>query len=90
MGPTNSRPAELALPVASMAALRRALAGAVGADAAARALQSAGHAAGDGFYRALCRQPGPGTPAIPDEAAPDATFPDMATFAAAATLPRSV
>lgn len=56
MGPTNSRPAELALPVASLAALRRALVEAVGADGAARALRVAGHAAGDAFFHALTRQ----------------------------------
>lgn len=49
----NSRPQELALPVASLAALRRELAAAVGGDAAARALQSAGDAAGEAFSRAL-------------------------------------
>jgi predicted hydrocarbon binding protein len=53
MTPVNSRPPELALPVASLAALRRELAAAVGGDAAARALQSAGGAAGDAFSRAL-------------------------------------
>jgi predicted hydrocarbon binding protein len=53
MTPVNSRPQELALPVASLAALRRELAAAVGGDAAARALQSAGNAAGEAFYRAL-------------------------------------
>lgn len=57
MGPTNSRPAELALPVASLAALRRALAASVGPDGAAHALRAAGHAAGDAFFRALCRPP---------------------------------
>lgn len=57
MGPTNSRPAELALPVASLAALRRALAASVGPDGAAHALRAAGHAAGDAFFRALCRTP---------------------------------
>jgi predicted hydrocarbon binding protein len=53
MSPVNSRPPELALPVASLAALRRELAAAVGGDVAARALQSAGDAAGGAFYRAL-------------------------------------
>ena len=80
MGPTNSRPAELALPVASLAALRRALAGAVGADGAAHALQAAGHAAGDAFFRDLCRAPGRSAPAPGDEdaealrALPEAAF----------------
>lgn len=60
MGPTNSRPAELALPVASLAALRRALAEAVGADGAAQVLRVAGHAAGDAFFQALSRHPGSG------------------------------
>lgn len=71
MGPTNSRPAELALPVASLAALRRALAEIVGADAAARAMQMAGHAAGDAFFRALCRQPAPGTSTSAEEPGPE-------------------
>lgn len=53
MSPVNSRPPELALPVASLAAIRRELADSVGGDTAARALQSAGNAAGDAFYRAL-------------------------------------
>src|SRR5690606_32729157 len=53
MTPVNSRPPELALPVASLAALRRELAAAAGGDAAARALQSAGNAAGEAFFRAL-------------------------------------
>jgi predicted hydrocarbon binding protein len=53
MTPVNSRPSELALPVAALAAIRKELATAVGADTAARALQSAGNAAGDAFFRAL-------------------------------------
>ncbi len=48
---TNARPQELALPVASLAALRRALAEAVGDDAAAVAFQQAGVAAGDAFFQ---------------------------------------
>lgn len=55
MGPTNSRPAELALPVDSLAALRRALGETLGADGAAHALLAAGHAAGDAFFQALSR-----------------------------------
>lgn len=47
------RPPELAIPVASLAALRRALAAEVGADAAARALAAAGHAAGDALFSQL-------------------------------------
>lgn len=47
------RPQELALPVASLAALRSALEEAVGADHAARALQAAGNAAGDAFHEIL-------------------------------------
>lgn len=46
------------MPVASLAALRRALVETVGADGAAQALRVAGHAAGDGFFHALSRQPG--------------------------------
>jgi predicted hydrocarbon binding protein len=54
----TARPQELALPVASLAALRRALARSVGADAAALALQEAGVAAGNAFYDMLLRVPG--------------------------------
>src|SRR5262245_31111935 len=53
MGRPGSRPAELALPVASLAAIRQSLTKAVGADEAARALRAAGHAAGDAVYAAL-------------------------------------
>ena len=60
---TGNRPPELAIPVASLAALRRALASEVGADAAARALASAGHAAGDALFTQL------GTSEGDDEAA---------------------
>ncbi|MGQ0561822.1 MAG: V4R domain-containing protein [Gemmatimonadota bacterium] len=49
----GSRPPELAIPVASLAALRRALADEVGSDAAARALAAAGHAAGDALFSQL-------------------------------------
>jgi predicted hydrocarbon binding protein len=51
----TARPQELALPVASLAALRRALARSVGADAAALALQEAGVAAGNAFHDLLLR-----------------------------------
>ena len=53
MTPVNSRPSELALPVAALAAIRKELAAAVGGDTAARALRSAGNAAGDAFFRSL-------------------------------------
>lgn len=46
-------PPELAIPVASLAALRHALAQEVGADAAARALAAAGKAAGDALFSQL-------------------------------------
>lgn len=49
----NPRPAELAIPVASLTALRSALADEVGDDAAARALQIAGVAAGRAFFDTL-------------------------------------
>jgi predicted hydrocarbon binding protein len=49
----SGRPAELVLPVASLAALRRALGTRVGADGAAEALREAGHAAGDALYEVL-------------------------------------
>jgi predicted hydrocarbon binding protein len=49
----GQRPHELALPVASLAALRRALDDVVGADHAAHALQTAGNAAGDAFHDIL-------------------------------------
>ena len=44
------RTPELAIPVASLAALRKALTAEVGADAGARALRVAGYAAGDAWY----------------------------------------
>jgi len=53
MGRPGSRPAELALPVASLAAIRQSLTKTVGADEAGRALRAAGHAAGDAVYAAL-------------------------------------
>lgn len=54
--PTNHpRPT---LPALSLPALRRALAGEAGADAAARALQAAGMAAGDALHAELARQQG--------------------------------
>src|SRR4051812_21923804 len=49
----QGKPPELAIPVASLAALRVALATEVGADAAARALAAAGHAAGDALFSQL-------------------------------------
>jgi predicted hydrocarbon binding protein len=49
----SGRPAELVLPVASLAALRRALGTRVGADDAAEALREAGHAAGDALFEVL-------------------------------------
>ena len=53
VGRPGSRPAELALPVGSLAAMRRALTSEVGADAAAQALRAAGYAAGDALFTAL-------------------------------------
>jgi predicted hydrocarbon binding protein len=49
----QGKPPELAIPVASLAALRTALANEVGADNAARALSAAGHAAGDALFTQL-------------------------------------
>lgn len=51
--PRQGKPPELAIPVASLAALRHALAVQVGPDAAARALSVAGHAAGDALFTQL-------------------------------------
>ncbi len=51
---------ELALPVASLAALRRALNDEVGPDTAARVLQQAGFAAGDALFSALAGRLGSG------------------------------
>jgi predicted hydrocarbon binding protein len=56
MGRPGARPSELALPVASLAAIRRALSSEVGPDSAAQALQAAGYAAGDAFYAALVQR----------------------------------
>jgi len=53
MNSMNQRPAELAIPVASLTALRNALADEVGDDPAARALQVAGVAAGHAFFDTL-------------------------------------
>ncbi|HUF49711.1 MAG TPA: V4R domain-containing protein [Longimicrobiales bacterium] len=53
MASTASRTPELALPVASLAALTDALMTRVGAEAAAQALREAGHAAGDALHRIL-------------------------------------
>jgi bacteriochlorophyll 4-vinyl reductase len=49
----TSRTPEIALPVASLAALRDSLVSSVGPDAAALALRQAGHAAGDALHRIL-------------------------------------
>lgn len=49
----TARAPELALPVPSLAAMRAALETEVGADAAARALRSAGFAAGNALHAAL-------------------------------------
>lgn len=57
--PRPGKPPELAIPVASLAALRRALAGEVGADSAARGLSAAGHAAGDALFTQLALAPEP-------------------------------
>jgi uncharacterized protein len=53
MAPNTTRPAELALPVASLAALRTSLVETVGPDAAAHALREAGYAAGDALFGML-------------------------------------
>lgn len=53
MSRPSSRPPELALPVASLRALRASLAAEVGRDAAAGVLRAAGYAAGDAFLAAL-------------------------------------
>src|SRR5690606_23231642 len=50
---TSSRTPELALPVASLAAMRDSLVSSVGPEAAALALRQAGHAAGDALHRIL-------------------------------------
>lgn len=50
---SGTRAPELAIPVASLAALRQALSAEVGPDAAARALRAAGHAAGDAWHAQL-------------------------------------
>ncbi|HEY0305594.1 MAG TPA: V4R domain-containing protein [Longimicrobiales bacterium] len=47
---SGTRAPELAIPVASLSALRQALTAEVGPDAAASALRAAGHAAGDAWH----------------------------------------
>ena len=49
----GTRAPELALPVASLASLRRSLTSNLGGDAAAHALRAAGYAAGDAWYPQL-------------------------------------
>jgi hypothetical protein len=58
MTPVNSRPAELALPVVAISAVRHALTQHVGADAAAHALRAAGNAAGGVLFRSFAYTPG--------------------------------
>jgi predicted hydrocarbon binding protein len=55
---TTSLNTDIRLPVASLGALRRALSEAVGADAAAAALQKAGYAAGDAVFQHLANTSG--------------------------------
>lgn len=69
MNASTARPPELALPVASLAALRRALTAAVGPDAAAHALREAGNAAGHALFRSLLQVRG-ATTSPPDPADP--------------------
>jgi bacteriochlorophyll 4-vinyl reductase len=54
---TASRSPELAIPVASLRALRHALVTTVGADAAAQALRHAGFAAGEALFPVLAAGP---------------------------------
>lgn len=68
MARITATPAELALPVASLAALRRALNDEVGPETAARVLQQAGFAAGDAIYTVLVGRAGSGQ----DDGAADA------------------
>jgi predicted hydrocarbon binding protein len=56
---SGTRAPELALPVASLAAIRKALVTEVGPDGAARALQQAGFAAGDKLYDLLANHIAP-------------------------------
>ncbi len=63
MNRITTRPQELALPVASLAALRNALIDAVGEDDAATALRAAGHAAGDALHTTLVAGDGDAAPA---------------------------
>lgn len=66
MGRPGSRPAELALPVASLAAIRQSLTEEVGPDSAASALRAAGYAAGDALYIALTQPFAAGSPSGTD------------------------
>ncbi len=52
----STRPAEVVIPAACIAALRESLTEQIGPDAAARALQRAGHAAGDAFHALLAAE----------------------------------
>ena len=58
MARSGTRAPELAIPVASLSALRQALTAEVGPDAAATALRAAGHAAGDAWFPQLSNDDG--------------------------------
>jgi predicted hydrocarbon binding protein len=67
---------ELALPTASLLAIRQALTEEVGPDAAARALQRAGFAAGEALFPLLGDRPGPGAGANSAAAHPPSELPE--------------
>ncbi|HEX6694270.1 MAG TPA: V4R domain-containing protein [Longimicrobiales bacterium] len=53
MSPMATRPSEMAIPAAALAALRQAITSEFGGDSAARVLRNAGHDAGDAFFHLL-------------------------------------
>lgn len=69
MQPRPTRPQEVTLPAAALGALRRALAAELEGDAAARALEASGCAAGHELFPGLIREEGATTPSMPDFAA---------------------
>jgi hypothetical protein len=70
---TTTRPVEIALPLASLAVLRRTIAEQIGADDAARMLQGAGQAAGDALFP-LIENGGPVGTDGPIGSVPGSTF----------------
>lgn len=75
MSHINTRPSELAVPVASLKALRAGLESEVGPDTAAHALRLAGNAAGEAMFRPFLHGAGV-SPDVPDPQAAISALPE--------------